>query len=238
MSEETLHLFHKNASVFTYEIEPETEFRAIVISDLHIARFHQKSESIQSIIDHLRVIIEQHNANLLFICGDIIHFQLSVRYFDWIEAYSVFETLGIEVHVIPGNHDRWKYKKVYEHYKSKSVNVHLHPDDFIKIVPMNGRKIILGHDVHNDKRVHGTRKVRAWFNSLRKQFSNIIGPNDLLILGHLHEDIVSADGLTKSLMPYSHDLRVFYYSFLYINEDDQIEATFTYQEGSVDTLII
>lgn len=238
MNNDTLYLFHKDASVFTYEIVPGAEFRAIVISDLHIARFHPKSESIQSIVDHLRAIIEQNNANILFICGDIIHFQLSVRYYDWIEAYTAFETLGIEVHIIPGNHDRWKYKKVFNHFQNKSVHVHLHSDDFIKIIPRNGRKVILGHDAHNDKRVHGVHKVQAWFNSLRKQFSNIIGPNDLLIMGHLHEDIISEDGLTKSLMPYSHDLRVFYYAFLSINSDDQVEANFTYQEGSIDTLII
>ena len=235
-NDKTLWLHHKKASVFTYEIAEGQDFRAILISDLHIARFCQNSESISQICDHLREIINEKNANIIFICGDIIHFKLSVRYFHWLEAYSKFDELGVEIHVIPGNHDRFKHKKVSEYFHG--ANVHLHSEELIKIVPPNGRAVVLGHDVHNDRRVHGTKKIRMWFRSLRNQFNDIIGADSLLILGHLHEDEISEDGLTKSLMPYSYDLHVFFYGFLSLNSNQEIDAEFIYQEGSVETMII
>ena len=77
-----------------------------------------------------------------------------------------------------------------------------------------------------------------WFRSLRNQFNDIIGADSLLILGHLHEDEISEDGLTKSLMPYSYDLHVFFYGFLSLNSNQEIDAEFIYQEGSVETMII
>lgn len=234
----TYMLLNHQVTVYTYHIERGTGFRAIVISDFHVARFHPISESIHSLISHLRAIIQQNNANVLFICGDIIHFKLSVRYTNWIDVYTALEELGIETHVIPGNHDRWKNKKVMEHFSPHSNHVHLHPCDLIRISPPQGKQFFLGHDLRNDKRVHTDDKVKKWFRSLRHQFINIIHPDDMLILGHVHGDFISNDRLTKSLMPYSLDLKVFYYGLLVLNSEEEIEISYSYQEGSEDTMII
>ncbi|OHT04715.1 hypothetical protein TRFO_06131 [Tritrichomonas foetus] len=233
---ETFKLYHKNVQCFTYQIENGATFRAILISDLHVARFHSKHESISQIVAHLRTIIDRNQANLIFICGDIIHFKLFVGYKDWIEVYSALEELGVEIHVIPGNHDRFRNKKVMSKFHGR--NVHLHLEDLIKIIPPNGRTVVLGHDVRNDKKVHGSYHVRIWFRSLREQFSNYIDQDSFLILGHLHEEQESKDGLTKSLMPYSYDLRVFYYGFLFLNENQEIDSLFEYQEGNWHSMII
>jgi DNA repair exonuclease SbcCD nuclease subunit len=176
-------------------------------------------------MEQLRRVIETEHPTVIFVLGDIVHFHLFNLRRYWHAFYSQLETLGIEIHIIPGNHDRYLHGKVVKQYHS--TNVHPHQNELIIVHPPgDGRKVVLGHDLRNDKRVHGTTAVRLWFAALRATFARAIDPDALLVLGHVHERISAEDGLTESLLPFSFDYNAYGYGIVEMGHDGVLSTRF------------
>lgn len=200
-------------TAFEYVVPLDRPLKGLLISDLHIGYAVPRADSTREVVDLIRSVVDHEKITVVFILGDIIHFHPSNFPSLWLNFYSTLEALGVEVHTIPGNHDRYLHAKVVSQYAG--VHVHPHQSDLIIVRPRGtGRTVVLGHDIHNDKRVHGTDNVRKWFTALRTTFRKFIQPDSLLILGHVHWREVSEDQLTHSLAPFSYDLGKLFYGIL------------------------
>lgn len=205
----------KNLSCFNFTPEDPEEFKALIISDLHIGQFHSRDIAMQEIVRKLREICEMQRPSVIFILGDIIHINVFNFSSYWTRFYSELEQIGVEIHIIPGNHDRWKHWAI----SYRGSHVTSHNNDLI-VVTHGNLKAVLGHDLRNDRKVHSTELVRQWYQSLRDVFSDIIDPDALMILGHLHQITDSKDHKTRSILPFSYDLRSWSYATLEISEGE------------------
>ena len=208
-----MRLSHLEITNFDLHISENQPFKAILISDLHIGQYQRKHASLLKLMENLRLLIEQHHPTHIFILGDIVSFKIYNIFSDWLKVYNTLEELNIEIHVIPGNHDRYQHKLVMVSFNGHFV--HLHPDELIRIIPEWEEKIVcLGHDLHNDSKVHERNLVREWISLLRTTFSNLIPSNALLILGHLHDPYKFDDLLCQTILPFSDDLHSYQYGIL------------------------
>ena len=172
------------------------------------------------VVAHLAHVVEVERPTVIFILGDIIHVNLGNRVSHWTTFYGKLESLNIETHIIPGNHDRWKHSGVCKSYHG--TNVHAHNNDVI-VVNIEGDRVsraVLGHDLRNDRRVHSTVGIRKWYNDLRNKFRSEIPDDALLIVGHLHQILDSVDGRSMSMLPFSYDLRIWAYGVLEVAEQE------------------
>lgn len=194
-------------------------FKGLVISDLHIGYVHNKIDSMNYLMKRLHKLVKAVKPTHLFILGDIIHIGLFNLPSQFNAFFRRLEQLKIPVHIIPGNHERY-VKSFVDFFSIKSEMVFFHNYELMRIIPSNNtRMVVMGHDVKNDLKVHGKRLVREWYNLLRTEFSELIPENALMILGHLHERVISQDKLTISIFPYSVDYESFQYGIL--EPDDQ-----------------
>ena len=214
-------------SRFDYVIPCDATFKALVISDIHIGQYHDKEFSMDQVVDRLRRVVDLEHPTVIFILGDIIHVNLLNRTRHWVRFYEKLETLNVETHIIPGNHDRWKHSGVCSSFHG--TNVHAHNDDVIVVTRDgdSGSLAVLGHDLKYDKRVHSESGVRKWYTQLRTRCAHHIPPDSLLILGHLHQLTDSVDGKTMSILPFSYDLRIWGYGVLEEAETDGNRFSFT-----------
>lgn len=206
----------KNTSISSFDIfiEREIPMHAVIITDIHIGQYYKKSESREHFIRNLRSIVETHNATHVFILGDIIHKKFYNVITDWTFVYSALETLGVEIHIIPGNHDRYMNGAVMAFFRGN--NVHLHGTELMRIIPAWDEKLMvcMGHDLKNDKKVHAKNETRIWYSTLRSTFHLFIPDYALLLMGHLHDQTDSKDKLTQSILPFSYDLNSYAYMTL------------------------
>jgi hypothetical protein len=231
-SDLAMNLLHPSIRSFEYVIQCDHPFKALLITDLHIGRHITHRESIHALIGSLRSVIELESPTVIFILGDIIHFRWLNVWSCLFDFYSAIESLGVPIHSIPGNHDRYLHARVAAKYNGDFV--HPHQSEAIIISPPNGgRKVVLGHDLCNDKRVHGFGPVREWFAALRSTFADVIPEDALLIVGHVHEHLWSADGLSQSLPPFSADIGIFAYGILEFDDHGQITYCFRNDERIV-----
>lgn len=196
-------------------MEDAKNFKALLISDLHIGQNFSRRESTAEVVQHLRELCEREHPSVVFILGDVIHIRLFNKKKYWTRFYEQMETLGVEVHIIPGNHEKWYYWYI----SYDGPRVHSHHSELI-IVTHKKLRAALGHDVKNDRKVHSTAEVREWYQALRDTFPEVIHSDTLLILGHLHQATDSKDHKTRSIRPFSHDLNCWDYAVLEISDDE------------------
>ncbi|QSX34284.1 UDP-2,3-diacylglucosamine diphosphatase [Shewanella avicenniae] len=130
--------------------------RAIWLSDLHLGEKHCKA-------DYLLSFLEKHDAEQLFLVGDVVDIQaLSRRHF-WPEKHQqVFDLLcqrarnGCKVIYIPGNHDI--QMRQYAGGVFDTIEIH---QEYIYDSPYHGRLLMLHGDVFD--RQLCSSKLEAWF---------------------------------------------------------------------------
>jgi len=205
-------LVPKNVIIEYEDIRYSGDFRALLISDLHIGFCQPVEEGKYSLFLKIKDLITDENANYVFILGDIVHFRF-YRFVDsWISFYNLLDTIGTPICIIPGNHDRYMHGMV--NFFSRYRNVSIINKELLRIfVNDSPIPLILGHDLKNDKKVHGDDLVRSWFSMLRSLFS-FIPQESLMIVGHTHETVVSDDQLTYSISPFSYDLGYYEYGIV------------------------
>lgn len=214
----------KTNSIKTIDIVVDaSNFKGLVISDLHIGYQHPKIDSMNALMPHLRQLVNDVAPTHVFILGDIIHILPISLPYHFNTFFRMLESLGLQVHIIPGNHER--YNRTYVNlFKINSKTVFFHNCELMRIIPStNTRKVVMGHDLKNDLKVHGNTYVRRWFELLRNQFNDVIEHDSLMILGHLHEIVHSEDRLTISVLPYSYDYNMYCYGILEANGDGVLE---------------
>ena len=216
-----MRLTNTNIKAFNFTIPQGAPFKAVIISDLHIGQFGSKDEATESIIANLQRAVASENATHVFILGDMIHLGAFNLPRHWTALFKALERIGVEVHAIPGNHDRVMFRVACKEYKGTRVFPHNCHAMVIRQA-VEGPTAVLGHHLNNDKKVHATHDVRLWYKALRRTFDDVIKEDALLVLGHLHQVTDSEDGLTKSVLMFSHDLHSWAYAVL--ERQDDIEG--------------
>lgn len=218
-AENRMRLKNRDIRSFEFTIQQGQRFRAIIVSDLHIGQHKNRAESTRAVVANIRQIVASEGATHVFILGDMIHLRATNLPRHWSNLFRELESVGIEVHTIPGNHDRFWHKVACKSYRG--VNVHPHQCHVIVVrQEAGGPSAVLGHHLNNDMKVHMECEVREWYRALRSTFSDIIDEDALLVLGHLHQVTDSVDQKTRSVLMFSNDLFVWAYSVLE-REDDR-----------------
>lgn len=218
---------HHSIRIFDIGIDPSPSFKAILVSDLHIGFRSKKSQNRRAIVEKLRALVQLEHATVVFILGDIVSYKVWNIPKDWTKTFRAFESIGVPVHILPGNHDRYE-EWMFGDYRG--TNVHYYKTELIRLIPSNStRMVCLGHDFKNDKKIHDVNGVRSWFNTIREVFHEHISDDSLLVTGHVHEHIHSLDNLSHCILPYSIDHSCFQYGILTFNQDNIFEVTFHHQ---------
>lgn len=209
----------RHITPFDFTIPRGAQFKAVIVSDLHIGQHKSKAVSTEAVVSNIRRVVESEHATHVFVLGDMIHLGVNIPG-DWKRLFCELERVGVEVHTIPGNHDRIWHKIACKAYKG--TRVHPHQCQVIVVhQEAGGPTAVLGHHLNNDMKVHMESEVRAWYSALRSGFSDIINDDALLVLGHLHQLTDSVDGKTQSVMMFSNDLDVWAYAVLERRDDTE-----------------
>jgi predicted phosphodiesterase len=193
-----------------YEITSEP-FRALLVSDFHLAKSLPFERSAAAVLAALTDVAAREAVTAVFVLGDVIHSQRDPA--NYIPFYHSLESLGIEVNVIPGNHDRRKHPAIVARHKGR--NVRLCTADVILLVSQNRtRAVALGHDLRNDLGVRTEDFVAKWLALLRTSFSDHIPGDALVVLGHVHAFNTAEGGMSYTIPPFSEDMHVFQYGVL------------------------
>ena len=83
--------------------------------------------------------------------------------------------------------------------------------------------MIFGHDLKNDKKVHGDEITHEWIRMLRETFHDIIPDESLMVLGHLHDFVITRDKQNVTVLPFSCSLHCFMYTILTPGENGKFE---------------
>jgi calcineurin-like phosphoesterase family protein len=200
----------RGVSSFDYPLQADARFRGLLITDFHISRHCLESE-IQKFSIYLHGLVQYEYPTVLFILGDLIHG--GGKPSEYFQLFTAIETLGIDCHIIPGNHDLIRFRAVVGEWRGK--HVHLHMNDLIVVLAGDGsRNAVLGHDLGQCKTVRGQEKTRRWFQLLRQTYEHAIPQGALLVLGHVHELHRSADRLSWSIPRFAVGANEFNYAIL------------------------
>jgi DNA repair exonuclease SbcCD nuclease subunit len=140
-----------------------------------------------------------------------------------VEIYGKLERFNLPVFALQGNHEARYWRNFGKAYNGNFVR--LLREAVIKVVPGNGtRNIVLGHDLSHNMHVHEPREVRQWFQLLRTLYANIIEPDAMFVLGHVHQRRVATDGLTFTVKPFSVDLCSYQYAIIEFNQEKVLDV--------------
>lgn len=208
------------------ETDPQ-QTKIAVISDLHVGQFEKASRSGEKTYNKIKELVEKEHPTALFMLGDIISFKVYHALSAWTKFYKLLEALNIPIYVIPGNHDRYMHRAVKSFYDEK--NVHLYNVELLRVfVPGYQTPLIFGHDLKNDKRIHGVEITRKWIHALRTTFHDQIPDESLMFLGHLHDFVRSTDKLTTTVMPFSNSLENYMYTTITPEKDSKFNVRFSF----------
>lgn len=180
-------------------------FPSIVITDLHLARFSEDySKALGDLLYNLKKVIAMEKAKSVFILGDLFQSRRERKITDYIALLKALEDLGVEMHVIPGNHDRSAVKHHPGMWTGKNVHFHV-------VNMMHFGKFYLSHDLHQ-------ASLSNFVLTIRSKSPIPLPADALLLLGHLHCQRTANHGLTQIIPPFSPDIRRYAYAVLSCDE--------------------
>ncbi|KAI5548462.1 metallo-dependent phosphatases family [Trichomonas vaginalis G3] len=225
MAEEVKHLEPKCTHIKYFDIHLPTspaDTKIVAISDLHVGQFESTANNTPKMVDKIRELVEKVKPTALFILGDIIHFKFYRIPTSWLDFYRLLDTINIPIYVIPGNHDRYLHDYVKNHFQGTNVHL-LNVEIMCVYVEGYPHPVIFGHDLKNDKKVHGDEITHEWIRMLRETFHDIIPDESLMVLGHLHDFVITRDKQNVTVLPFSCSLHCFMYTILTPGENGKFE---------------
>lgn len=165
-------------------------FPSIVITDLHLARFSEDySKALADLLYYLKKVIAMEKAESVFILGDLFQSRRGRKITDYIALLKALEDLGVEMHVIPGNHDRWAVRHHPEMWTGKNVHFHV-------VCMMHFGKFYLSHDLHQ-------ASLSNFVLTVRSKAPIPLPADAMLLLGHMHCQRTANNGLTQIIPPFT-----------------------------------
>jgi predicted phosphodiesterase len=181
----------ENTIATVYEIPPSitTGTIGLVVSDQHIGRNGDPTLDVESFVGELGILISHFDPNYVLMLGDTLQWNCSNPF---PTLHSIFEQLSefrIPIFVLGGNHDRGILKS----YPHEHERVTLVRDALTIGITATGHdqgygRIIFGHDLGNTFGVN-PRDVHVFVWWMKEVFRSIVGAEDLLFLGHTHQNI-------------------------------------------------
>jgi metallophosphoesterase superfamily enzyme len=150
----------------------DSDSTALVIADLHLGFHVQLSKKSgasfpsqhSSMFDRIRLLVQRHSVDTLYIIGDVKHTIMVDRPFNWsiIPAFLTDVSSFVKTVIVPGNHD----------------------GDLTPLTPrtvdiMDVRGIVIGHGVESVGLIHG----HAWP-------AKSVLSSRMLVIGHSHPSIL------------------------------------------------
>ena len=196
----------KQITKYDFTLPSHQLFRAMIIADCHIGQNHfdEIPKNTNKLLGYINDIIHQVRPTLLFVLGDIFHYNKKNSGKIWHNFFSGLEQFQIETYVIPGNHEEVWIKDI-ENYQGMYVKL------LRLILEWGGPILIFGHHLENDRGAHKLHEVRQWFRDLRDEFREAIPPDALMVLGHVHGEHCSEDNLSYCVRPLSIENSQLYY---------------------------
>lgn len=181
---------------------------ALVITDLHFNKHKDLSQSIPHTLKEILALIKKHNANVLFVLGDVIQGSNKKGSLLVPIVCHAFEQLPIPVYLIGGNHDRGYYRSAkYDCSKSNLKIIHdkmmllEHPNP----EPGLRKRVFLAHEMGNNRKLTDSQ-IPIFLKALKDTFT-VIRPDDYLLTGHTHATKILESENLASVLNYSYDLK-------------------------------
>ena len=173
--------------------------------------------------NELNKIIKKENPAMIFHLGDLVNGTFPDGSKLLLDVLTKLDTLEIPIYFIPGNHDReylnglmpkWKQLKFITPLQNNSIQVSIpsgkdHPKQ---------TNIFFAHDLNNNYRVRDQYALS--FVNWIKGGSNLIKPEDWLIIGHTHCQLISFASKAMCVGQFSPEINIFGYSIIDIDDSD------------------
>lgn len=171
----------------------------------------------------MKNIIKKENPAMIFHLGDLVNGTFPDGSKLLLDVLTKLDTLEIPIYFIPGNHDReylnglmpkWKQLKFITPLQNNSIQVSIpsgkdHPKQ---------TNIFFAHDLNNNYRVRDQYALS--FVNWIKGGSNLIKPEDWLIIGHTHCQLISFASKAMCVGQFSPEINIFGYSIIDIDDSD------------------
>lgn len=193
------------------------DVKVLIVSDTHFGCRGPIKNEIEKFVCRLQFIQDEHHPTMIFILGDTFHYSYSSATTYWSRLLNCLEKVKIDVHIIPGNHER----KHFEYVKAIQTppNVHIHDVEIIRLVRNQNVLLVGGHDLRNDNKAHGSKRITEWVNALRREFANKIPPNAFVVLGHTHENFMLTNCNASTIGQFSPAVKKYNFMIVEVHED-------------------
>jgi predicted phosphodiesterase len=181
----------RNTTATVYEIPPSitTSKLGLILSDQHFGRTNNGITEIQDFLKEFRLLLSRVKPDYLLLLGDTLDWSCpdpAAVFQNFVENLEQFQ---IPVFLLGGNHDR----HVLQSYARDHPWVTMVRNDLTIGVTATGseggwNRILFGHDLGNDFQVDPC-DAPVFVSWMKAVFEEIVGPTQLLFLGHTHQDI-------------------------------------------------
>jgi predicted phosphodiesterase len=180
-----------NTKATVYEIPPSvtTAKLGLIISDQHFGQYADGIPQIQAFLQEFRLLLSHVKPDYLLLLGDTLDAHCANPDAVLQNFLENLEQFQIPIFLLAGNHDR----DIFQQYSRHHPWVTIVRCDLAVGATATGsdggwKRIVFGHDLMNNFLVHPSdASVFVWW--MKAVFHEIVGPNELLFLGHTHQNI-------------------------------------------------